>query len=380
MNKRGSSWNGLGGRLSGTMFPRGVSLGTSVRRQKDMKYKIDVLCNDGSPLGVTEQSIFGLDGRNGVGGAELALLTLCRGLHDRGHKVVLYNNPSMSGGSVFQQESIDSFVPSDDRDAVIVFRSPNGRITPDTKGRIIWWSCDQYTIGDFAEFSTKVDDVVCISPHHAEYFKTFYNICDAEVIGIPVRTWEYKNIKNKKRNACIFTSVPSRGAIELLPIWSKIIEQIPDASLTITSDWSLWSGEDVSGSVSPFRMSWAGKPNVNYVGAIKRDELIKIQSEAEFHLYPCIYDELFCISVAESQVAGVFPITSTMGALETTNRFGRRISGNPMSAEFIRNFVDTTVRLMQEEKRLDISYGAEGVFGLDAALDQWTDLFERCHD
>ena len=39
---------------------------------------IHVLANDGSPLGVTEKSIFGEDGRVGVGGAELALLTMCR--------------------------------------------------------------------------------------------------------------------------------------------------------------------------------------------------------------------------------------------------------------------------------------------------------------
>ena len=40
--------------------------------------KIEILCRDGSPLGVTEKSINGDDGRLGVGGAELALLTLCK--------------------------------------------------------------------------------------------------------------------------------------------------------------------------------------------------------------------------------------------------------------------------------------------------------------
>ena len=38
--------------------------------------------------------------------------------------------------------------------------------------------------------------------------------------------------------------------------------------------------------------------------------------------------ELFCIAVAESQVAGAFPVTSDVGSLGTTN-MGRVIHGHP---------------------------------------------------
>lgn len=334
---------------------------------------ISVICNDGSPLGVSEQSIEGIDGRSGVGGAELFLLTLCRGLHDRGHQVTLYND--LVAGSVFAHAPLDAFRPKGERDYLIIFRSPNHRISnPKTKGKKIWLSCDQYTVGDFGEFAEKVDQVVCISHNHANYFKNMYGIYDTTVIDIPIRTWEYEKAE-KKKNSCIFTSVPDRGLLELRPIWDRIIEQVPDATLTITSDWSLWSGHDMSTITSPFRRAWAGAKNVNYVGAVKRSELVKIQSEAEFHLFPNKYDELFAIAVAESEVAGAIPITSTIGALPTTN-MAILIDGYPSNESFISKFVDTTVDLMKNPEkaqaiREEVQKKAIARFDLQKILDIW---------
>lgn len=333
--------------------------------------KIDIICNDGSPLGVTEQSICGSDGRNGVGGAELAMLTMCRAWHDRGYNVTLYNDP-LGGGSVFRQRRLNEFRPEDDRDALIIFRSPNTRIEG-AKGKKIWWSTDQHTIGDFKDFSKKVDALVGISEFHSQYFKDIYGIRFMKVIDIPVRVWEY-DITHKRKNSCIFTSVPDRGLAQLLPIWGMIVDKVPDATLTITSDWSLWTGYDVTQAVSPYRRMWAGMKNVIYKGAVKRDELLKIQSEAEFHLYPGIYPELYCISVAESQVAGALPITSTTGALRTTNRFGHKIDGNPTNPEFMNTFADTVVSLMKLENRTDIRTQARNEFGLDRILEQWDEV------
>lgn len=335
--------------------------------------KISVICNDGSPLGVTERSINGEDGRSGVGGAELALLTLCRGWHHKGYEVTLYNNPSEREGSVFPQKSLEEFIPQEDRDILIIFRSPNAKIE-NAKGKKIWFSCDQYTIGDFKNFANKVDTIVGISEFHSNYFKNIYGIYDMKVIDIPVRCWEYPIQVGKKKNSCIFTSIPSRGLMELLPIWDRIVEQVPDATLKITSDWSLWNGKDASMAISPYKLAWSGKKNVEYLGAVKRSELIKIQSEAEFHLYPCNYDELFCISVAESQVAGAVPITSTVGALDTTNRLGYKINGIPTSKEFQDKFVETFVKLSKSYQPINRE-DAKVYFGLENILNKWDEVF-----
>lgn len=340
--------------------------------------KIDVLCHDGSPLGVTEASIDGSDGRTGVGGAELALLTMCRAWQYYGNDVTLYNNPNNPLASTFKQRSIDDFDPASDRDILIVFRSPFPEKTAGAKGKKVWWSTDQHTMGDFREVAGEVSKIVTISKRHAEYFKSMYGISNTVTIDLPVRTWEYQKLYNvtKQSHRCIFTSIPDRGVMELHAIWPLIVREIPDASLVITSDWRLWAEWQTEEAVRPYRLAWARHPNVEYRAAIKRSELIAIQESADLHLYPCVYDELFCIAVAESQVAGTFPVTSDMGALGTTN-MGRIIHGHPSDPKWVEIFVKNTVELLTDpklqQKQEWIQEVARKRFSVETILSQWDD-------
>lgn len=337
--------------------------------------KIHILCNDGSPLGVTEKTLRGEDGRLGVGGAELGLLTLCHAWKYYGNEVILYNDPKEGGASSFEQRSIDSFDPQEDRDIVIIFRSPSQRYAPeDMKGLKIWWSCDSYTIGGFSEYASRVDKIVTISQYHSKYFKTMYGINNTVPIDIPVRTWEYKDKVEKKPKQCIFTSIPDRGLMELHSIWPLIQSQVPDANLVITSDWRLWSDYATDEPVRPYRLAYAHHPNVNYLGAVKRHELVQLQMESSLHLYPCTFEEMMCIAVAESQVAGVFPVTNDAGALPTTN-MGRVIHGVPSDPKWVEVFVKNVVELLNDpnlHKKQDwIRNVAMNRFSIETVLAKW---------
>lgn len=175
--------------------------------------KIDILCGQGSPEGVHVSDIHGQNGRIGVGGAELALLTMCEGWAKAGHEVVLYNNPKRQDG-IFEQRPERDFDKNAPRDIFIAFRQPTQKIMNAT-GKKIFWSCDQYTIGDFAHFSKFCDTVVTISPFHAKYFKEEYGIVNTVTIDLPVRTWEYSGDVEKVSNRLVFTSVPDRGLWKL---------------------------------------------------------------------------------------------------------------------------------------------------------------------
>ena len=54
---------------------------------------------DGSPLNVCMKDLYGERNRIGVGGSELAFLTLAEGWHKAGHEVVIYNDCVEPGGS-----------------------------------------------------------------------------------------------------------------------------------------------------------------------------------------------------------------------------------------------------------------------------------------
>jgi len=114
---------------------------------------------------------------------------------------------------------------------------------------------------------------------------------------------------------------------------------------------------------------------VRFVGAVPRKELIKYQLQSEVQVYPCTYDELFCYAVAECQVAGVLPITTQTGALETTN-MGIQFAGSDYeSPRWRRSFAEIAIENMLspnlEKFSADVQYKAIQRFSLETVLEQW---------
>jgi len=279
--------------------------------------RIDVLAADGSPLGVSLKTLMGTDPKQiGVGGAEYSILTLCELWAKRGDTVRFYNEPRPGWESPFAQLPLVAFNPSDDRDVLMIFRSPNNRAMG-ARGLRIWWSHDQYTQGSFKDFAPKVEKIIVNSPFHADYFAKTYGITNTIIIDEPVRTWEYEQNIPKVPKRCIFCSVPDRGLKELLQMWPKIIGAVPEASLVITSDYRLW-GTNFRGNEQYIRTAM-GMPNITFLGAVPRPRLVEEQLKAELLTFPNNYGELFCYAVAEAEVAGALPITTHGSALDTTN-------------------------------------------------------------
>lgn len=338
---------------------------------------IDVLCNDGSPLGITSKDLWGQGQRGvGVGGSEYGLLTMCEAWANAGHRVRLYNDPLDPRDTKFGQFPVGAFEPADKtRDVVIVFRSPNQRALVST-GLKVWWSCDQYTVNDYAKFAPTMDKIVCISDFHVDYFKRVYNIHNAMAIDLPVRVHDFENMEvEKKPYSLIFTSVPDRGLHYLRDVWMAIKTKVPEASLTITSDYRLWGLHEPRNE--KFRMSWIGLDDVHFLGAIPRSRLIEEQLKADIYAYPNIYDELFCVSCAEAQACGAYPITSGVGALQTTN-MGTIIPGDPGDGRsaFLKKFRESIVENLSNRevlvmKQKDIMERSRERFNVENILKIW---------
>ncbi len=315
-----------------------------------MAMKIDILCNDGSPLKVIPSDIYD----RGVGGAELSLLTFAPKLAEAGHQVRVYNNPIEIGthkGVEFL--NVNQYAPREARDVVIAFRSPNPLLAS-SKGRKIFWSCDQQTAGNYAtDIIPIVDHTVVISQFHKDYFVNRYNWPENKmtVLDLGVRTWEYATRIPKFPGQMIYCSVPDRGLEILHKMWPEIKKRVPHASLVITADYRLW-GVNYPGNEKHVVM-WAGQPDVRFLGMIPRKQLVQAQLQSEIQAFPCTYDEMFCIATAECQVAGAVPITSTIGALLTTNRYGLQVVGDPQNEDWQKTFVDRLVVLFEDQSTLN---------------------------
>jgi glycosyltransferase involved in cell wall biosynthesis len=283
-----------------------------------------------------------------------------------GHDVNLYNNPRSYEQSQFHQSNIQDFNGAEDRDVLIVFRSPTLKVDG-AKGKKIWWSTDQFTIGSFKEFAPHVDKIVTISPFHAEYFKSEYGIENTITIDLPVRTWEYEQNIPKVPHRCIFTSVPDRGLGELLSMWPKILAEVPGASLVVTSDYRLW-GVPFAGTERYITQAMR-IPGVTMLGAVKRPRLVEEQLRAEVFSYPCCYMELACYAVMEAQVAGAFPITYDIGALNTSNMGWFASKG-----DFVEKVVHALTSPM-DEYRSNVRSLSRARFSPERILKEWDKVF-----
>lgn len=337
---------------------------------------IDLYCNDGSPLGIIPADIYD----RGVGGAELALMSWAEAMSARGHHVRIYNDPRhpVRGKSPEYMNRSD-FRPADPRDVFVAFRSPNPFIIRAVAKRCkVHWSTDQHTIGNFAtDIFPYVDLIVCISPFHVNYHKVTYK-APADRIGyidLGVRLGDYDlDGVEKIPGRCIYCSVPDRGLDPLRAAWQHIKTARPDASLVITSDYRLWGARQPMNH--KWRLAWLNEPNVTFLGKIPRADLVREQLQAQVHSYPCYYEELFCISVAECTVAGAVPITSDIGSLATTNAWGTVIPGSPINVAWRRDFIAEVLQAMEmpDKDRQKMVAGAKARFDWARIAERWERL------
>lgn len=341
--------------------------------------KIDIYCRDGSPLRIIPPMIYG----RGVGGAELSMMTWAETMASRGHQIRVYNNPDTAGdydNVAYLPQG--NFEPTYNRDILIVYRSPTPDLGNIKAGVKIHWSTDQFTMGNYAtDIVPYVDKIVCISPYHMADYQSRYNPPEDKIIHIDlgVRLQDYSLEMEKVLNRFIFCSVPDRGLTVIRQIWPQIKEALPDATLVITSDYRLWGSHPGN---QKYRLDLLGCDGIVFLGAIERHELAKHQAQAQIHLYPCTYEELFCISAAECQAVGAYPITSDIGALATTNEFGIIVPGNPEDPTWQRVYVDLVIAAALDQdklKELQLASikSARRRFDWERICDKWEALFEK---
>ena len=56
-------------------------------------------------------------------------------------------------------------------------------------------------------------------------------------------------------------------------------------------------------------------PNVEYSQAVDQEELVAHYQDAAFFIHPNIWEETFCVSMAEAMKSGCYPIITNIGAL-----------------------------------------------------------------
>jgi glycosyltransferase involved in cell wall biosynthesis len=258
-------------------------------------------------------------------------------------------------------------------DNVDIVRTANDIVKSDKKYKIIWAhdNCDQIGQKNIPEYINIIDGIVCVSNWERKQFIK-YNRAPAEKLHIiPNGVHEMFRPSGKpKSKTCIFFSAPHKGVAPLVPIWKEVIKHHPDAKLKVFSSMSLYGdiqpgegdNETITGpnglEPSPFISVYKELkqlPGVEYSPCIDREKLLPHIQDAAFYIHPNVWEETFCVSLAEAMSCGCFPITTDMGALpETSNMMGKYISMSGKNTPrgwipdetFHKNFAEEVIRAL----------------------------------
>jgi hypothetical protein len=140
----------------------------------------------------------------------------------------------------------------------------------------------------------------------------------------------------KVKNSFIYSSFPNRGLVVLLRMWPKIIKQLPDSTLNIFCDLEhTWSNQVAPEMMREIKtLLKVNKTGITVHGWVSKKELSMFWNRSEYWIYPCIFEETFCLTALEAAISKTCVITNGLAALSETAKYGYTIPGNPLTKEW----------------------------------------------
>lgn len=191
--------------------------------------------------------------------------------------------------------------------------------------------------------SDKLKKVICLTKWHEDYFLNNFSALkgrtDTFYYGIDRDRFTISS-DNKVRNSFIYSSFPNRGLLCLLQMWPSIKRVIPDATLHVYSDINgKWVNEVAKDHMDKIReimeKDELDKAGVTIHGWVSKSELASAWNRAEIWLYPCIFQETFCLTALEAAATKTLAISTPLAALnETIGDRGVLIEGDPMTEDW----------------------------------------------
>lgn len=253
------------------------------------------------------------------------------------------------------------FQRNNDIDVLILFRYIYPSFEIELKARkILLWITDVYPLGYYmsrtisneskyaiSNLGNKIDYFITVSQWHKDLIKKTYNLNDdrVKIINLAINVEYFKEVERIK-NRFIWTSNGYRGLNYLLDHFEAIRSILTDAELYVYRDINSFSNEMLN------KMKTI--PYIHYGGKLDNDELIIEFQKSDYWYYPTNFEETYCISAVEAQMAGCICITSDLAALkETVADRGILIQDDVMSYQYKHRALTEIYKFNQNEEYKD---------------------------
>jgi glycosyltransferase involved in cell wall biosynthesis len=334
----------------------------------------------------------------GIGGSETSQIEMASRLAQRGHNVTSYAPVSWTGTRINRDAKWTSYENATFKEEGlwIIYRVPevldNFDINHKEKGQEIWLVAQDVFYDTLTEErGAKIDKYICLCPDHKTFIEFKFPFMKDKIFissnGINIDLIEAITNNNKiERNPhrLIYSSSPDRGLEQLIPIFKKAKEFIPDLELHV-----FYGFDNIDKVIQ--RMPWVqnmkdsimngvnSTDGIFWHGRIGQIELLIEWLKSGIWVYPVNFTETSCISCMEAQACGVIPIASPVWALRTNIQHGILIEGDIKDKLTINKFVGEVIRVCNSEelrerilhKDGDMVEQAKVRFNWERYTDQW---------
>ena len=233
------------------------------------------------------------------------------------------------GGTELQHEFLIKHVDKELLDQVQICTSVPGKIPlHPTKLNILWQknSYDQPNLAPWFKDKSnhkKYDWYVFNSHWNYEKFRTAFDIPTERCVVIKNGVVDIKpvNFNYKKGNPIklIFHPTPWRGLNVILAAMQYVNN--PLITLDVYSSCQVYGDHFKNANDSAYQGLYEQAKqlsNVNYIGYKPHEYILENLNKYHIFAYPSIWEETFCISALEAMSAGLYVITTNLGALFET--------------------------------------------------------------
>ena len=215
--------------------------------------------------------------------------------------------------------------------------------------------------GNVIPFDNKIKTFLCLSEWHKEnflnVFPQFKNITHIIEHGINFDLFKSDQIIDKIPQSFIYSSFPNRGLLNLLKMWPKIQRKYPLATLNIFTDINnVWANENYPEeleNVKNLLEIYQDKyPLIKNHGWVDTKTLSDFWKKSDVWLYPCIFQETFCLTALEAAITKTFAITNDLAALNDVVGDGRGviIKGNSINEDWKEEVFEVICKYLDNPK------------------------------
>lgn len=366
----------------------------------------------------------------GIGGSETSHIEMAQRLARRGHEVMSYAplelDPPMDMARVrgfaisadsfmdpagVEWRPIERFLAVTGRAHVpglvyVIYRAPH-LVDLLPAGSIAWLICQDtdYTRGDNMldlDRASRFTRIVCLCQAQAVAMRRRLNSLpgskgrvDNIVVssnGIKreiieqletIRYGEPEITRNPRR--LIYASSPDRGLENLLPIFERVREIVPDAELHVCYGFNNIEKviERWGGAASPVAenrrrlLAEMERLGVHHYGRLGQTELLGHWLRSAIWCHPSNFTETSCITCMDAQACGAVPVTTPIWAIGENVEHGVFIEGDVRTDAIRARYVHAVAELLlnphlQDEHRRPMMPWARDRFYWERFVDQWS--------